>query len=103
LGSLCERMRNNLKFFLILKNYTWLNLWLSVGNFSVCSEGNINQFQIWSLECWQPTIDSGVTERGFWKVEGLANRTWCIYMLVMVNQSVFTLKAALLAPHRSTV
>jgi hypothetical protein len=26
LGSLCERMRNNLKFFLILKNYTWLNL-----------------------------------------------------------------------------
>jgi hypothetical protein len=80
LGSLCEQIRINLKFFLILKNYMWLNLWLSMGNFSVCNEGNINQFHICSLECWQPSIDS----HGFWKVEGLTNRTWCIFMLVMV-------------------
>jgi len=26
LGSLCEQIRINLKFFLILKSYTWLNL-----------------------------------------------------------------------------
>jgi len=26
LGSICEQIRINVKFFLILKNYTWLNL-----------------------------------------------------------------------------
>jgi len=64
LGSLCEQIRINVKFLLILKNYTWLNLWLSMGNFSVCSESNINQFSnllfrvlaakywLWSNRAW---------------------------------------------------
>ena len=46
LGSLCEQIRINLKFLLILKNDTWLNLGLSMGNFSVWNGGNINPFQI---------------------------------------------------------
>jgi len=64
LGSLCEQIRINVKFFLFLKNYTWLYLWLSMGNFSVCNEGNINQYsnllfrvlaakyRLWSNRAW---------------------------------------------------
>jgi hypothetical protein len=64
LGALCEQISINVKFFLFLKNYRWLNLWLSMGNFSVCSEGNINQFSdlffsvlaakywLWSNRVW---------------------------------------------------
>jgi hypothetical protein len=64
MGSLCEQIWINVKFVLCLKNYTSLNLWLSIGKFSVCSEGNINQYsnllfrvmaakyRLWSNRAW---------------------------------------------------